>query len=72
MSGPCHGNNAKRIKYIFDFQLPIADLKSQIGNLKSREVEMTEAVEESMEGGHETLTRVTGYEPEILSFCCEH
>jgi len=33
---------------------------------------MTEPVEESMEGGHETLTRVTGYEPEILSFCCEH
>ena len=36
VSSPCHGNNAKRMKYIFDFQLPIADLKSQIANWKSK------------------------------------
>jgi len=31
-----------------------------------------EAVQQSIEGGHETQTRVTGFEPEILAFCCEH
>jgi len=40
---------------------------------------MTEAVQEKMEGGHETglpagQAGVTGtvFEPEILAFCCEH
>ncbi len=40
---------------------------------------MTETVQKSLESGHETRlpagqagTRVTGFEPEILAFCCEH
>jgi len=31
-----------------------------------------EAVQENLESGHETRTRVTGFEPEVLAFCCEH
>jgi len=52
---------------------------------------MAEAVQQSIEGGHETRLRaetpgapgdghsgvqarmtVTGFEPEVLAFCCEH
>ena len=33
---------------------------------------MTEAVQERIESGNETRARVTGFEPEILAFCCEH
>ena len=32
----------------------------------------TENIAEAKESGHETRTRVTGFEPEILAFCCEH
>ena len=65
-------------KIHFDFQLPIADLKSKIGNLKSRGVEMSEAVQEKIESGHGPQTTDTDhghghvFEPEILAFCCEH
>jgi len=31
---------------------------------------MMEAAQEKVEAGH--VTRVTGFEPEILAFCCEH
>jgi hypothetical protein len=33
---------------------------------------MPEAAQKSVENGYETRTRVTGFEPEILAFCCEH
>ena len=33
---------------------------------------MAEAVQQGVESGHETRTRVTGFEPEVLAFCCEH
>jgi hypothetical protein len=33
-------------------------------------IRMTEAVQERIETGH--VARVTGFEPEILAFCCEH
>jgi hypothetical protein len=32
----------------------------------------TENVATGKEPGHETRTRATGFEPEILAFCCEH
>ena len=31
-----------------------------------------EAVQQGLGSGHETRTRVTVFEPEILAFCCEH
>jgi hypothetical protein len=35
-----------------------------------------EAVQKSLEGGHETQSTDTshghGFEPEVLAFCCEH
>ena len=36
------------------------------------EVEMAEAVQESLERGHVTRKADTSFEPEILAFCCEH
>jgi hypothetical protein len=39
--------------------------------IRNREIKM-EAVQQSIEGGHETRMTVTGFEPEILAFCCEH
>ena len=33
---------------------------------------MTEAVQEKIESGQATQAGVTGFEPEILAFCCEH
>jgi hypothetical protein len=37
---------------------------------------MTEVVQEKMEPSQKLLTphdsRLTGFEPEILAFCCEH
>ena len=32
----------------------------------------TESVATEKEPGHETRTRATRFEPEILAFCCEH
>jgi hypothetical protein len=32
----------------------------------------TENIVEVKESGHETQTRLTSFEPEILAFCCEH
>jgi hypothetical protein len=49
--------------------------KSKIGNLKSREVEMPEAIQEKIESGHglqATDKGPSGFEPEVLAFCCEH
>jgi hypothetical protein len=31
-----------------------------------------ENVATGKESGHETRTRDTGFEPEVLAFCCEH
>ncbi len=31
-----------------------------------------EAIQEKVESSHETRTRDTGFEPEVLAFCCEH
>jgi len=33
---------------------------------------MVEAVQKSLESEHETRTRATGFEPDVLAFCCEH
>jgi hypothetical protein len=35
-------------------------------------VEMAEASQEKVQTGHESRTRTTEFEPEILAFCCEH
>jgi len=32
----------------------------------------TENISDVKESGHETRMTVTGFEPEILAFCCEH
>ena len=32
----------------------------------------TENIAGVKESGHETQTRVTAFEPEVLAFCCEH
>jgi hypothetical protein len=31
-----------------------------------------ENIAEVKEGGYETRAPITGFEPEILAFCCEH
>jgi len=33
---------------------------------------MTEAVQEKVEAGQVAPAKFTGFEPEILAFCCEH
>ena len=35
-------------------------------------VPKTENIAELKESGHETRTRDTVFEPEVLAFCCEH
>jgi len=40
-------------------------------SIELREVKM-EAVQERVQGGHETRVTDTGFEPEVLAFCCEH
>jgi hypothetical protein len=61
------------MKNIFDFQLSITDLKSKIaiGNLKSKGVEMAEAVQQKLRDTSPE-SRATSFEPEVLAFCCEH
>jgi hypothetical protein len=33
---------------------------------------MAEAVHQSVDSGHLTRQADTGFEPEVLAFCCEH
>ena len=35
-------------------------------------VKMTEAIQESVESGNVARSTGTGFEPQIMAFCCEH
>jgi hypothetical protein len=47
-------------------------IQFEICNLKFEMERRMEAAQEKVESGHVTRVTDTGFEPDILAFCCEH